>query len=401
MQPPNPPPPPPRPLRTLKPPPFIIPKSKKHPFRTTFGFSHYPSVKNQTTFRFSHHPTQFHGLPDPNEQEIESRLLGLHDAMHGLKIQMDATFKLFIPPRIAKANSSVKTAFEFISYKMSRHTDELRDESLYAHATTVLCRVNSFMKDAAELFDRINPMVATMMGLSSRDPRVSLVNDIVRLIDRMNVPLDRLDSHVVYTKIMTETNRHGNMTYAEIQEKLELVFPDADAFIQTVIDKMRERAHGCDAINCRRLIQILMNENEIMNHPLMKLFKSNKAVYRDFFYPGDILEVDHHNFVMWNQHQIIRKMCGKNIKSWNIPLDKSITPNDLITNDSPYSDKVNRLIVFGRKEYLGDLPKDIADEFKRFQKEVLWLSGGKSSISKSHLTKKRNSKSKKCKTHRK
>jgi hypothetical protein len=282
---------------------------------------------------------------------------------------------------------------------MSRHTDELRDESLYAHANTVLWQVNSFMKDAAELFDMINPMVARMMGLSSRDRRVSLVNDIVRLIDRMNVPLDRLDSHVVYTKIMTETNsRNGNMTYAEIQEKLELVFPDADEFIQTVIDKMRERAHGYDAINCRRLIQILMNENEIMNHPLMKLFKSNKAVYRDFFYPGD--EVDLHNFAMCNQHQIIRKMCGKNIKSWNIPLDQSITPNDLITNDSPYSDKVNRLIVFGRKEYLGDLPKDIADEFKRFQKEVLWLSGGKSSISKSHLTKKR-TKSKKCKTCRK
>ena len=70
-------------------------------------------------------------------------------------------------------------------------------------------------------------------------------------------------------------------------------------------------------------------------------------------------------------------MCGKNIKSWNIPLDQSTTPNDLITNDSPYSDKVNRLFVFGRKEYLGALPKDIADEFKRFQTdEVLWLNGG-------------------------
>jgi len=220
--------------------------------------------------------------------------------------------------------------------------------------------------------------VETMMGLSSHDPRVSLVNDIVRLIDKMNVPLDRLDSHVVYTKIMTEINgRYGKMTYAEIQKKLdELVFPHEDAFIQTVIDKMRDRVRG-DAIKCRRLIQILMNENEIMNHPLMKLFKSNKAVYRDFFYPGDILDIGHHNFVMRNQHQIIRKMCGKNIKSWNIPLDQSITPNDLITNDSPYSDKVNRLIVFGRKEYLGDLPKDIADEFKRFQTdEVLWLNVG-------------------------
>lgn len=363
MQPPNPPPPPPRPLRTLKPPPSIIPEMK-HPFRTTFRFSQF-------------HPTQFHGLPDPKEQEIESRLLGLHDAMHGLKIQMDAIFKLFIPPRIAKANSSVKSAFEDISRKMSRHTDELRDESLYVHAT-VLGQVNSFMKDAAELFDMIYQMVETMMGLSSHDPRVSLVNDIVRLIDKMNVPLDRLDSHVVYTKIMTEINgRHGKMTYAEIQKKLdELVFPHEDAFIQTVIDKMRDRVRG-DAIKCRRLIQILMNENEIMNHPLMKLFKSNKAVYRDFFYPGDILDIGHHNFVMRNQHKIIRKMCGKNIKSWNIPLDQSTTPNDLITNDSPYSDKVNRLFVFGRKEYLGALPKDIADEFKRFQTdEVLWLNGG-------------------------
>ena len=363
MQPPNPPPPPPRPLRTLKPPPSIIPEMK-HPFRTTFRFSQF-------------HPTQFHGLPDPKEQEIESRLLGLHDAMHGLKIQMDAIFKLFIPPRIAKANSSVKSAFEDISRKMSRHTDELRDESLYVHST-VLDQVNSFMKDAAELFDMIYQMVETMMGLSSHDPRVSLVNDIVRLIDKMNVPLDRLDSHVVYTKIMTEINgRHGKMTYAEIQKKLdELVFPHEDAFIQTVIDKMRDRVRG-DAIKCRRLIQILMNENEIMNHPLMKLFKSNKAVYRDFFYPGDILDIGHHNFVMRNQHKIIRKMCGKNIKSWNIPLDQSTTPNDLITNDSPYSDKVNRLFVFGRKEYLGALPKDIADEFKRFQTdEVLWLNGG-------------------------
>ena len=50
------------------------------------------------------------------------------------------------------------------------------------------------MKDAAELFDMIYQMVETMMGLSSHDPRVSLVNDIVRLIDKMNVPLDRLDS---------------------------------------------------------------------------------------------------------------------------------------------------------------------------------------------------------------
>lgn len=364
MQPPNPPPPPPRPLRTLKPPPSIIPEMK-HPFRTTFRFSQF-------------HPTQFHGLPDPKEQEIESRLLGLHDAMHGLKIQMDAIFKLFIPPRIAKANSSVKSAFEDISRKMSRHTDELRDESLLDHATVLCQEVNSFMKDAAELFDMIYQMVETMMGLSSHDPRVSLVNDIVRLIDKMNVPLDRLDSHVVYTKIMTEINgRHGKMTYAEIQKKLdELVFPHEDAFIQTVIDKMRDRVRG-DAIKCRRLIQILMNENEIMNHPLMKLFKSNKAVYRDFFYPGDILDIGHHNFVMRNQHKIIRKMCGKNIKSWNIPLDQSTTPNDLITNDSPYSDKVNRLFVFGRKEYLGALPKDIADEFKRFQTdEVLWLNGG-------------------------
>lgn len=365
MQPPNPPPPPPRPLRTLKPPPSIIPEMK-HPFRTTFRFSQF-------------HPTQFHGLPDPKEQEIESRLLGLHDAMHGLKIQMDAIFKLFIPPRIAKANSSVKSAFEDISRKMSRHTDELRDESLLDHATVLCQEVNSFMKDAAELFDMIYQMVETMMGLSSHDPRVSLVNDIVRLIDKMNVPLDRLDSHVVYTKIMTEINgRHGKMTYAEIQKKLdELVFPHEDAFIQTVIDKMRDRVRG-DAIKCRRLIQILMNENEIMNHPLMKLFKSNKAVYRDFFYPGDILDIGHHNFVMRNQHKIIRKMCGKNIKSWNIPLDQSTTPNDLITNDSPYSDKVNRLFVFGRKEYLGaPLPKDIADEFKRFQTdEVLWLNGG-------------------------
>ena len=365
MQPPNPPPPPPRPLRTLKPPPSIIPEMK-HPFRTTFRFSQF-------------HPTQFHGLPDPKEQEIESRLLGLHDAMHGLKIQMDAIFKLFIPPRIAKANSSVKSAFEDISRKMSRHTDELRDESLLDHATVLCQEVNSFMKDAAELFDMIYQMVETMMGLSSHDPRVSLVNDIVRLIDKMNVPLDRLDSHVVYTKIMTEiSGRNGKMTYEEIQKKLdELVFPHEDAFIQTVIDKMRDRVRG-DAIKCRRLIQILMNENEIMNHPLMKLFKSNKAVYRDFFYPGDILDIGHHNFVMRNQHQIIRKMCGKNIKSWNIPLDQSTTPNDLITNDSPYSDKVNRLFVFGRKEYLGaPLPKDIADEFKRFQTdEVLWLNGG-------------------------
>lgn len=364
MQPPNPPPPPPRPLRTLKPPPSIIPEMK-HPFRTTFRFSQF-------------HPTQFHGLPDPKEQEIESRLLGLHDAMHGLKIQMDAIFKLFIPPRIAKANSSVKSAFAEISREMSRHTDELRDESLLDHATVLCQEVNSFMKDAAELFDMIYQMVETMMGLSSHDPRVSLVNDIVRLIDKMNVPLDRLDSHVVYTKIMTEINgRHGKMTYAEIQKKLdELVFPHEDAFIQTVIDKMRDRVRG-DAIKCRRLIQILMNENEIMNHPLMKLFKSNKAVYRDFFYPGDILDIGHHNFVMRNQHKIIRKMCGKNIKSWNIPLDQSTTPNDLITNDSPYSDKVNRLFVFGRKEYLGALPKDIADEFKRFQTdEVLWLNGG-------------------------
>jgi hypothetical protein len=337
----------------------------KHPFRTTFRFSQF-------------HPTQFHGLPDPKEQEIESRLLGLHDAMHGLKIQMDAIFKLFIPPRIAKANSSVKSAFAEISREMSRHTDELRDESLLDHATVLCQEVNSFMKDAAELFDMIYQMVETMMGLSSHDPRVSLVNDIVRLIDKMNVPLDRLDSHVVYTKIMTEINgRHGKMTYAEIQKKLdELVFPHEDAFIQTVIDKMRDRVRG-DAIKCRRLIQILMNENEIMNHPLMKLFKSNKAVYRDFFYPGDILDIGHHNFVMRNQHKIIRKMCGKNIKSWNIPLDQSTTPNDLITNDSPYSDKVNRLFVFGRKEYLGALPKDIADEFKRFQTdEVLWLNGG-------------------------
>ena len=124
-----------------------------------------------------------------------------------------------------------------------------------------------------------------------------------------------------------------------------------------------------------------MNENEIMSHPLMKLFKSNKAVYADFFNPGDKVpprqNIEHYYYIMRDQLQLISKMCGKNIKSWNIPLNQSTTPNDLIANDSPYADKVNRLFVFGRKEYR-DLPKDIADDFKKFQKdEVLWLSGGR------------------------
>ena len=364
MQPPNPPPPP---LRTLKQ-ESIIPKYYKN-HRQTFRFSQF-------------HPTQFHGLPDPKEQEIESHLLGLDDAMQGLKIAMDARLKPFIPPRIAKANPDVKSSFKSISLKMSRHTDKLRDESFMTNAN-VLYDVISFMKHAEELVDMIYPRVEMMMGLSSRE-RVSLVKEIVILIDGIiqNVPLDDLEARTVYNEIMTAMNmRRGVMKYPEIQDKLHrLVFPDEEAFIQTIIDNMRDRVRG-DAIKCRRLIQILMNENEIMSHPLMKLFKSNKAVYADFFNPGDKVpprqNIEHYYYIMRDQLQLISKMCGKNIKSWNIPLNQSTTPNDLIANDSPYADKVNRLFVFGRKEYR-DLPKDIADDFKKFQKdEVLWLSGGR------------------------
>ena len=131
MQPPNPPPPP---LRTLKQ-ESIIPKYYKN-HRQTFRFSQF-------------HPTQFHGLPDPKEQEIESHLLGLDDAMQGLKIAMDARLKPFIPPRIAKANPDVKSSFKSISLKMSRHTDKLRDESFMTNAN-VLYDVISFMKHAEE-----------------------------------------------------------------------------------------------------------------------------------------------------------------------------------------------------------------------------------------------------------
>ena len=373
MEPPNPPPPPPSPLhlRTIKQ-ESIIPKYYK---------------KHRQTFRFSQfHPTQFHGLPDPKEQEIESRLLGLDDAMQGLKIAMDARLKPFIPPRIAKANPSVKSAFKEISRKMSRHTDELRDESFMKNAN-VLFEVISFMKHAEELVDMIYPRVEMMMGLSSHDPRVSLVRDIVSLIDLMiqtrGVPLDDLEGRNVYNEIMTAINRRrGGMMHQKIQDKLEeLVFPHEEEFIQTIINKMRDRVRG-DAIKCRRLIQILMNENEIMSHPLMKLFKSNKAVYEDFFNPGDkappLQHIDHYYYIiMRDQLQLIRKMCGKNIRSWNISLNKHTTVDDLNTDDSPYADKVNRLFVFGRNEYR-DLPKDIADDFKRFQKdEVFWLSGGR------------------------
>ena len=125
-----------------------------------------------------------------------------------------------------------------------------------------------------------------------------------------------------------------------------------------------------------------MNENEIMSHPLMKLFKSNKAVYEDFFVPGDkvirpLKNIVYYYYIMRDQLQLIREMCGKNIRSWNISLNKRTTVDDLNTDDSPYADKVNRLFVFGRNEYRG-LPKDIADDFKKFQKdEVLWLSGGR------------------------
>ncbi len=368
MQPPPPPPPPPPPLRPIKP-LSIIPKyNEKH--RRTFKFSQF-------------HPTQFHILPDPTEQKIESRLLGLDDGMQVLKIKMDAILKLFIPPRFAKANPSVKSAFKEISRAMSRHTDELSDK-LFMTKANVLYDVISFMEHAVELVDMIYPRVERMMGLSSL-ARVSLVQDIVSLINGMsqNVPLDDLEGRTVYNEIMTAMNmRRGEMKYPEIQAKLDsLVFPHEDVFIQTIIDNMRYRVRG-DAIKCRRLIQILMNENEIMSHPLMKLFKSNKAVYADFFIQGGnkvppTQNIEHYFYIMCDQHQLISKMCGKNIRSWNIPLDQSITPNDLITNDSPYADKVNRLFVFGRKEYLG-LPEDIADKFKKFQKdEVLWLSGGR------------------------
>jgi hypothetical protein len=369
MEPPNPPPPPPLHLRTIKQ-ESIIPKYYK---------------KHRQTFRFSQfHPTQFHGLPDPKEQEIESRLLGLDDAMQGLKIAMDARLKSFIPPRIAKANPSVKSSFKLISLKMSRHTDELRDESFMKNAN-FLIEVILFMKHAEELVDMIYPRVEMMMGLSSHDPRVSLVRDIVSLIDLMiqtrGVPLDDLEGRYVYNEIMTAMTRRGMIMHQNIQDKLyELVLHHEEEFIQTIINTMRDRVRG-DAIKCRRLIQILMNENEIMSHPLMKLFKSNKAVYEDFFNPGNkappLQHIDHYYYIMRDQLQLIRKMCGKNIRSWNISLNKHTTVDDLNTDDSPYADKVNRLFVFGRNEYR-DLPKDIADDFKKFQKdEVFWLSGGR------------------------
>lgn len=377
MDPPNPPPPPLRPLK--------LPSKIKH-------LPEYKDPFKRSVFSFAQsHPTQFHGLPDPKEQQIESRLIGLNNTMQDLKIHLDAILKLFIPPRIAKANPSVKSAFHTISRKMSRHTDESSEESFKVKAS-ILYNVASFMERAAELFDMIHPKVEMMMGLSSSDPRVSLVQDIVRLIDvvQNRVPLDRLEVNHVYAEIMMATNRHGGMKYHEIHEKLdELVFPEEEAFIQNIINAMKTRVRG-DAIKCRRLIQILMDENELMSHPLMNLFKKNKAVYAGFFYPGDKLQdtLAHYEYKMRDQHQIISKMCGKNITSWNIPLDQSTTLNDLITNDSPYSDKVNRLFVFGRKEHLGKLPKDIAENFEKFQKdEVLWLkSGGKPRYSKCRKT---------------
>ena len=212
MEPPNPPPPPPlhlRTIRTIKQ-ESIIPKYHEN-HRQTFRFSQF-------------HPTQFHGLPDPKEQEIESRLLGLDDAMQGLKIAMDARLKPFIPPRIAKANPSVTSAFKSISLKMSRHTDALRDISFMMNAN-VLYEVISFMKHAEELVDMIYPHVEMMMGLSSHDPRVSLVQDIVGLIDLMiqtrGVPLDDLEGRNVYNEIMTAINRRkGGMMHQKIQDKL-------------------------------------------------------------------------------------------------------------------------------------------------------------------------------------